>query len=503
MTPYRPSSPRFNPDAQVTPMSVHALPPRGRQGAEADPAADQYVFDFAGVGEVLTFPLRSVRRHRLVAIATFASIAGAALLAAVLLPRHYVVEAKLIADRNDVMPALGNPTRATGGSDAPTRLAAEAVMKRDNLVSIVTGTHLLDRWSQIRSPFGKLKDLAGASLHHPITDAERMQATVGLLSQRLWVRASDGTVTIGVDWSEPQTAYELVQAAQDNFVEQRRVTEIRMIEESIKILNDHVGTAQQTMEEALTLLKQARPDLTLPSVPRAPRAVRAPLPEVVSLQSVLTAKQRTIADIEAARSQRLVVLQTRLAELRRAYGPAHPDVAATQESIQAMSAESPELLNLHRDASAIRARLTALGGDAVAPAPVEFEPALARAALERLSQVRRDSANNPQVVYAQSRLKMATGEYEELQRRLGSANIELETTRAAFKYRFNVVTPPEVPRKALKPNVPVLILGGLVLGVLLAFVVSVGLDLASGRILESWQVTRQLQLDLLATVRHP
>lgn len=468
----------------------------------SSPPADQYVFDFAGIGEVLTFPLRSLRRHRLVASATFASIAGAALLAAILLPRHYVVEAKLIADRNDVMPAVGNPTRASGGSDTPTRLAAEAVMKRDNLVSIAQSTHLLDRWSQIRSPIGKVKDLVGVLLRHPVTDAERMQATVGLLSQRLWVRASEGTVTIGVDWSEPQTAYELVQAAQNNFVEQRRVTEVRMIEESIAIINDHVGTAQQTMEEALILLKQARPDLALPTLARNPRAARAPLPEVVSLQSTLTAKQRTIADIEAARSQRLVVLQTRLAELRRSYGPAHPDVAATQESIQAMSVESPELSSLHRDERAIRARLTALGGDAAAPAPAGFEPALARAALERLSQVRRDSADDPQVVYAQSRLKMATGEYEELQRRLGSARIELETTRAAFKYRFNVVTPPEVPRKALKPNVPVLLLGGLVLGVLLAVVVSVSLDLAGGRILEPWQVTRQLQLPLLATVHH-
>lgn len=501
MTSYRPLS-RFNSNTQKTSMSVPALPSGERQLGEENPVADQYVFDFAGIGEVVTFPLRSLQRHRQLASATFASIVAAALLASVLLPRHYVVEAKLIADRNDMMPALGNPTRATGGSDAPTRLAAEAVMKRDNLVAIATRTRLLDRWSQIRSPLGKVKDLARALLRRPITDAERMQATVGLLNQRLWVRASDGTVTIGVDWSEPQIAYELVQAAQDNFVEQRRVTEIRMIEESIKIINDHVSTAQQTMEEALTLLKQARPDLTLPSVPRASRPVRAPLPEVVSLQSALTAKLRTIADIEAARSQRLVVLQTRLAELLRSYGPAHPDVAATQGSIQAMSVESPELVSLHRDERAIRARLTALGGDAVAPTQTEFEPAFARAALERLSQVRRDSADNPQVVYAQSRLKMATGEYEELQRRLGSANIELETTRAAFKYRFNVVTPPEVPRKALKPNVPVLILGGLVLAVLLAFVVSVGLDLAGGHMLESWQITRQLQLVLLATVDH-
>ena len=372
MTPYRPTSPRLNPDAQIAPMSVHALPPRGRLSAEADRAGDQYVLDFAGMDEVLTFPFRSLRRHRLVAIATFACIAGAALLAAVLLPRHYVVESKLIADRNDVMPALGNPTRAaSAGSDTPTRLAAEAVMKRDNLVAIVKATHLLDRWSQFRSPIGKLKDFAVSSLSHPITDAERMQATVGLLGERLWVRSADGTVTIGVDWSEPQIAYELVRAAQDNFVEQRRVTEIRMIEESIKILNDHVATAQGTMEEALAQLKQARPDLTLPAVPRASRAARAPLPEVLSLQSVLTAKQRTIADIEAARSQRLVALQSRLAELRRAYGPAHPEVAATEESIQAMSAESPELLNLRRDASAIRARLTALGGDAVASTPAD------------------------------------------------------------------------------------------------------------------------------------
>lgn len=498
MTLPHPTSPRLNATALGTPPTSLA-----RHGAGADAASDEYVFNLVGVGELLTFPFRSVKRHRVVAVATFASVAGAAFLAALLLPRHYIVEAKLIADRNDVMPALGNPTRAAAaGSDAPTRLAAEAVMKRDNLVSIVKDTHLLERWAQIRSPLGKLKDFAAAAMNRPISDAERMTATVGLLSERLWVRSADGTVTIGVDWSEPQTAYELVRAAQDNFVEQRRVTELQMIDESIKIINDHVRTAQQTMEAALALLKEARPDLALPAVSRAPRAARATAPEVASLQSALTTKQRAIADLEAARSQRLVTLQTRLAELRHAYGPAHPDVAATQESIQAMSAEPAELVDLRRDERSIRARLATLGGDSAASGAAEFEPALARAALDRLSQLRRDSSDNPQVVYAQSRLKMATADYEELQRRLGSANIELETTRAAFKYRFNVVTPPEVPRRALKPNVPVLILGGLMLGLLLSVVVSVALDLASGRILESWQVARQLQLPLLATVRH-
>ena len=95
---------------------------------------------------------------------------------------------------------------------------------------------------------------------------------------------------------------------------------------------------------------------------------------------------------------------------------------------------------------------------------------------------------------------MAGLKYDDLLGRLEAARIELDTARAAFKYRYSVVTPPEVPKQATKPNVPMTAIAGLVGGLLLALLVSVLSDIRSGKFLEEWQIQRELGLPVLAEV---
>ncbi len=74
------------------------------------------------------------------------------------------------------------------------------------------------------------------------------------------------------------------------------------------------------------------------------------------------------------------------------------------------------------------------------------------------------------------------------------------TARAAFKYRYRVLYPVKLPKKPAKPNVPVFLGGGLMLAMLLGVAAAVITDLAGGRVLEAWQVERQLGLPVLAVV---
>jgi uncharacterized protein involved in exopolysaccharide biosynthesis len=99
-----------------------------------------------------------------------------------------------------------------------------------------------------------------------------------------------------------------------------------------------------------------------------------------------------------------------------------------------------------------------------------------------------------------SRLKMATTEYEDLLDRLQSARIELQIARAAFKYRFTIVIPAELPKKVTKPKVPLLIAGGVFLAIVFGIGAAVAMDFATGRVLEEWQVQRQLGLPVLASL---
>jgi uncharacterized protein involved in exopolysaccharide biosynthesis len=74
----------------------------------------------------------------------------------------------------------------------------------------------------------------------------------------------------------------------------------------------------------------------------------------------------------------------------------------------------------------------------------------------------------------------------------------MEASQAAFKYRYNVLSPPQMPKQARTPK-PAQVLGaGLVGGLLLAVLACVVADVRSGRVQETWQVDRKLGLPVLA-----
>ena len=79
--------------------------------------------------------------------------------------------------------------------------------------------------------------------------------------------------------------------------------------------------------------------------------------------------------------------------------------------------------------------------------------------------------------------------------------MELESTRAAFKYRFVVVKPAQVPRDPQKPKAAVIMGGGVAAALLLALLLAVGTDLRSGRVYAAWQLERALRLPVLAEIR--
>jgi uncharacterized protein involved in exopolysaccharide biosynthesis len=478
------------------------------QEAGFGPSREQepvFAIAVAEARQMAIFPLRAVARHRLAATLVLLSTLAVTALAVVFLPKHYVVESRILAQPNFVMPALNNPRRSVPSeSDAPTRLAGEAVMKQDNLLDIIRTTNLMSTWLATRGPAGKLEDWLRHLLGRELSEKARTDRMVALLRRRMWVIANDGTVTIGVDWTDPQSAYRIAETAQQNFFDQRHASEVAMISESVAILEGHVAETEAAIQEAVAQVNKSGGLVRHAAPIRAASVARPVSPnagEIASLQSELIAKQRTISDLESARAQRIAALQTTLSELRNNYGPAHPQVVSTMASIRALSGDSPQLTALRADEASLRDRIVALGAQPGASAqPAAPEPALTRVALENMTRGGPDSLENPEVTYAKSRLKMATGDYEDMLQRLEAARIELQTARAAFKYRYTVVTPPQFPTRAAKPRIPILVVGGCFLATILATFVAGALDLGSGRLMERWQVSRRLGLPIIAQV---
>jgi hypothetical protein len=83
--------------------------------------------------------------------------------------------------------------------------------------------------------------------------------------------------------------------------------------------------------------------------------------------------------------------------------------------------------------------------------------------------------------------------------RLDAARMELALTRAAFKYRFRQVEPALFWSKPIKPKVPLLMAGVVVLALIAGFLAGAGRELLSGKLMENWQA-RQIGLDVIATV---
>ena len=98
-------------------------------------------------------------------------------------------------------------------------------------------------------------------------------------------------------------------------------------------------------------------------------------------------------------------------------------------------------------------------------------------------------------------VNFALTKYNSFLDRIEGARLELDSARAAFKYRYTVLVPVQQPRGPIKPK-PKLVLGASVIaGLVLALLSAAFVDLRSRRLIESWQVERALKVPLLGEIR--
>jgi len=463
---------------------------------------DIELVDFDQLKNWLRFVLNALRRRKLLALAVALFTMGAIVGALSVMPRTYRIEAQLLAQRNTVMAALGNPSRKVPfEADSPTRAAAETVLRRDNLLSLMKQTDLLNHWYRNRTWLFRLKDRLVDLISAP-TEEEKLQAMVEFLESRLTVKAVDPTVTISLEWPDAQLGFRLVDTALQNFLEQRHSTEVSTIAETISILEGHAANLKETIDAEVEGGKQgllATPTAAAgaPSAPRRDLAAETSKAELAEVKVMLDAKKRAVNELEDFRARRLLDLRTQLSQQRAVYADAHPAVATLLQSIGALQEPSPQLLALRREEHELQAeyeRLSARraeGSAAVARARAKEAPA------PRPGEKRADDLSSD---YSRTRLRFAMEKYDVLLERIEAARIELDTARAAFKYRYGIVRPPTLPRRPEKPKVPLILVGGLIAALALGTLAAALADLWSGKILELWQMERTLGLPVLGEI---
>jgi uncharacterized protein involved in exopolysaccharide biosynthesis len=471
------------------------------------------LFDYGLIRDYLGYFAGSVRRHPLFCGTVYLTVVGLAAFLLWALPKTYHVETKLLAQRNQVIAMLGNPGRSMPWeSDMPTRAATETILRHDNLVSLVMQTNLVSQWPKTRAPLMKVKDGLMTILRRgqPIPDDDMVAVLVGTLETRLSVATTEGTVKIAIDWPDARTAFQLVDAAQRNFLEARHLSEVSTISEAISILESRATTLRDEIEVDLEKVEAARKDLERRR-PKAPTPVAAPVRTVkreddsfVEMREQVETKRRAIADLEDFHKRQLKQLQTRLAEAKAVYSDAHPLVLdlkqqidtlqGQQESLQ-LSTLREELRTLEKEALRKGAITSTETGDTVRNArrlPVAPQQ-LARATSAEIEEA--------PIEQAKGDLRYALSKYNSILDRIDSARMEMETARAAFKYRYSVISPAEIPRDPVKPKVAPVMAVSAVAGLLLAIFLAGALDLRRGMVHESWQLVRHLDLPVVGEVR--
>ena len=498
-------------------------------------------FGLAQAKLIGAFFLRAPARHPRLAASTLIVTVMLGVAAALFLPRSYDTDVRILAQHQLVLPALDNPGRAVPReADAPTKNAADSILQHDNLVAMIKELDLIERYQATRQPLVRFKDTIMSVGAAKRTEAEQMRDMIELLEKKLSVVTDESSITIAVQWSDKQIGFEIVSFLQKNFLEARYDSNVNVIVEAIHILEERAKPQATEVDAALADLTKVENErrqsfagggsavaATRPRGGRAPRAVAGA--GTSSLQPTGGADADVARQLEDVRSRIRSITQERdrqlmeahqqLADARATLGPLHPTVVALNDKIAQLEASPPsELHALEERERQLVAALAAPAASTPAPAasttaptmapslqPVvvataPLTPAPASSAAPTIADLLRD---DPEVALARSRLQAASAKYNELLSRIEAANIELEVTRAAFKYTYTVVRPPEIARKPSKPNVTLLLIGTLLAAPLLGMIAAGIRDLLRGRFVEPWQIERHLNLPLLGELNPP
>jgi uncharacterized protein involved in exopolysaccharide biosynthesis len=457
--------------------------------------------DLERIREGVGFVLGAARRRLKLVVFTFVAIAGTGLTVSLTMPRWYYTEVKLLAQRSTIPDIIGSiPQMQTD----PLKNVGVSVTRRDNVLALVKEANLQKRVQETRPAALRFKDRIMGSLFGPIPETEQQRILALKLEKTIYVTNDDSNLTIGVEWSNPQITYDLVMLVEKNFLEARYDSEVKDVTDSIALLEEHAKGRLAKVDEELesyqkiVAARAATAVLASPTLRAVPEALPRPGAYVPLVDPdtalALEAKRQQIRALEEAQRKAIEAARQQLEQAQFTLTPMHPQVVALQQRLEAVSQPPPELAQLRADERSLMAQIAPPRPVAVNPSPA-LDPSASAAQPPSPAPVspERDGA----LQLAQSRLALAIRSYEDTMGRIEKVKEDLDVVRAIYRSRYQVVTPPEVPKKPKKATAQNIGIGAVIGGALLALLLAAGLELLGGNIVEPWQVRRRLKLEVL------
>jgi len=463
----------------------------------------------------LAFARRAIRAHRWVVAGVLLVGLGLTIALAKYLPRTYECKTVLMALSSTVLDNRNDPGNALGG--------AEGLVKRhDNLEELIRSTDLVRKSELRRPPLLRFKDSVIVTLFGPMDDKTKVAVLLGTLESKIECSIEKNELTIGVTWSDPETAAELAEAARESFLRARHGAEISAFEDKMAILDGHASTLRQDIAIIANQLSAQSQAGTPPGNPGAATPAPTPAPvragvvrlapkrmdgqmaeELTALKEKLATGKPKLAELENDWQRRQREAQAKLEDLKLRLTPSHPEVVTQQERVTQLSQVPSEVAALRAELKTLQTDIKAgelvagarAGGGTVGGAAAAGTESLPAEVMQALAKDNADPA-------VKAQLSGAIIKYGDLRNEILSSKIELDTAQAAFNHRYQISVPAEVPNKPIKPKPALVIGGGLFLSLLLALLLPILMDLRKGVIVEAWQVN-ELQLPVLADLRLP
>jgi hypothetical protein len=386
----------------------------------------------------------------------------------------------------------------------------EQVMARDNILAIVKQKDLVTHWDEMRQPHRRLIDKINRKFgKSPPSDDEKFEALVSNIEHRMKVWVDATTVTVKLEWSEPNTARDVVDAAVKNFLDARFQSEVGVIPARLKIQEGFVAQAHKDLESTATelvrLQKANDPNKKLSIiVPQLPQGVNdkpVPIDADPALKAKLETVRGQLQQAQQGKFQRLADLNQQLIEKQQTLAPGHPEVIGLKQTIAATEAStSPQVVQLKAEEASLIAEMTAQQRAAQAkanearPLPRVLTPTPPPPAPEVIA------ASAPKSVQdAQVRFDTVTATYQALVKQLQELQVQMQEQEAQYKNRYRITHPAEVPAGPKRPVGLIAVAIGL-LATLGAVLLVAGLaDRLSGIFFEPRDVRDRLGLPVFAT----
>ncbi|MEZ4272495.1 MAG: hypothetical protein R3C68_14015 [Myxococcota bacterium] len=470
-----------------------------------------------GINDALTvagFVLRSTKRRWRLSLSVFSGVILLAAAALTVWPKTYQIETRILSHPSYIIPALASPGRSIPWqASTGTHGVTELIKSRHNIAHLIDQTNLVETWAQSRTGVGRLIDSIRNAIFGELTDDQLRDALISIVDQKLRAYVDNDVIYITVEWHDAAMALKLVEAAQKGFLDHRRDTELSEVHETMKIIEGRLREASQAVDAATEHLRETAANAASKRNPRMvrvpPRSARSPEDsdeaearmQIARLEGQLAVKRRDIAELDAAYRGRVAAAQAHLDDLRSRLGPEHPDVISAVRQLQAQTQPPQALVDLRNEEARLDGQIRRN--------QLTSSPGNSRASLASASQIlssvpeATNIADDPDVkrdVQTYNRAQAIYGEYLD---RLENTHIELETAKAAFSYRYVITQPPVMPRKPIKPKPAAILIAAFIAAIALAFFVAVVRDLATLRVLESWQISRFVGIPVLGEIEAP